>query len=112
MFSSEVKAHSVLLISKKNDRYDYYLKEFEEAAKYFRSKIIFVLLDVDLSENNHILEFFELKPIDQPVFRLVSLKGNVTQYRPTTPQIDRKSIIKFVDEIINNDPKILEKDEL
>lgn len=88
------------------------MTEFKEAAKDFRGKVMFVVLDVDISENNFILDFFELKPSDQPALRLVSLKGNATQYRPTTLKIDRKSIIKFVNEIVNNDPKILEKDEL
>lgn len=112
IFGGDIKVHNLLFASKKSDKYETIMGEFKTAAKKFKGKSIFVLIDTDIDENERILEFFGLKKEDSPQIRLISLGTDMTKYKPENPELTATVIEAFVQSFFDNKlkPHLLSQD--
>ena len=88
--------HNLFFASKKSAGFAAQLEAFTEAAKGFRGKSIFVLINTDVDENERVMEFFGLKQADAPTIRLISLGQEMTKYKPEFSEITTENIVAFV----------------
>lgn len=88
------------------------MTEFKEAAKHFKGRCIFVLIDADVDENERVMEFFGLKKEDAPTTRLISLGQDMTKYKPESSEIKSAVIQQFTQDFFDNKvkPHLLSQD--
>jgi len=98
IFGGEIKTHSLLFVSKKQADYETILTEFRTAAKQFKGKVIFVLIDSDVDENERVMEFFGLKVADTPTMRLISLGAEMTKFKPESIELTTAVMSTFVND--------------
>jgi len=96
IFGGDIKVHNLLFASKKSADLDKQMTEFREAAKKYRGQVIFVLIDIDVDENERVLEFFGLQKTDAPTLRLISLGTDMVKYKPEANEISSSVISQFV----------------
>jgi protein disulfide-isomerase A1 len=101
IFGGDIKVHILLFASKKSDEYEKLREEFTTAAKDYRGKTLFVSIDADDEENERVLEFFGLKPADAPAIRLITLKDEMSKYKPASSDITSKVLVNFVKEFFD-----------
>lgn len=78
----DLKKFHFLIIRKSDSTFDKTIAKFTEVAKLFRSKVIFVLLNIDIEENGRILEFLGVDAKNAPANRIVSLADQVEKFKP------------------------------
>jgi len=96
IFGGDIKVHNLLFASKASQAFDAILAEFKKAAEGFRGRVIFVLIDTDVDENERVMEFFGLKKADAPTVRLISLGQDMTKYKPESSEITASVLSEFV----------------
>jgi protein disulfide-isomerase A1 len=97
IFGGDIKVHNLLFASKKADATKEQLAQFTEAARGFKGKSIFVLIDTDVAENERVMEFFGLKAVDAPTIRLISLGQEMVKFKPDFTEITTSAIVAFVE---------------
>jgi len=112
IFGGDIKVHNLLFASKKGDNFKSDLAEFTEAAKSFKGKTIFVLIDTDVAENERVMEFFGLKAADAPTIRLISLGQEMTKFKPDFTEIKTDKVVEFVQNFFDSKlkPHLLTQD--
>jgi len=105
IFGGDIKVHNLLFASKKADETKTILAEFTEAAKGFKGKTIFVLIDTDVAENERVMEFFGLKTEDAPTIRLISLGAEMTKFKPAFADVTSENVVKFVQSFFDGELK-------
>jgi len=101
IFGGDIKVHNLLFASKKSADLEDRLEQFREAAKQFRGKVIFVLIDTDVDENERVLEFFGLKKEDAPTVRLISLGTDMVKYKPESTDFTAAMLTQFVQDFFD-----------
>jgi len=96
IFGGDIKVHVLLFGSRKSDDHEKLREEFQTAAKGYRGKTLFVLVDSDEEENERVLEFFGLKTTDVPAVRLITLKDEMSKFKPESSEITSAGLTKFV----------------
>ncbi|CAF1467809.1 unnamed protein product, partial [Adineta ricciae] len=96
IFGGEIKVHTLFFGSKKSDDYEKLRGEFQTAAKDFRGKTLFVFVDSDDEENERVLEFFGLKTTEVPAVRLITLKDEMSKFKPESSEITSNVLTTFV----------------
>jgi len=103
LFGGKIKVHNFLFASKQNESFETILSEFKEAAKVFRGRAIFVLVDSDVDENGRVLEFFGLKKEDSPTIRLINnTLTDVVKFKPHETEITASVVTKFVQDFFDD----------
>jgi len=112
IFGGDIKVHNLLFASKKADSTAASLAQFTEAAKGFKGRSIFVLIDTDVAENERVMEFFGLKAADAPTLRLISLGQEMTKFRPSFTDITTENVVAFVNSFFDGTlkPHLLSQD--
>ncbi|UJR28405.1 hypothetical protein I4U23_009645 [Adineta vaga] len=101
IFGGEIKVHTLLFGSKKSSDYEKLRGEFQTAAKEFRGKTLFVMVDSDEEENERVLEFFGLKSAEVPAVRLITLKDEMSKFKPESSEITSSVLTSFVKEFFD-----------
>jgi protein disulfide-isomerase A1 len=112
IFGGDIKVHTLLFASKKSDSFETIFSEFKKAAKQYKGRTIFVLIDTDVDENERVMEFFGLKKEDAPTVRLISLGKEMTKYKPDFDEIEADALVKFVQDFFDKKikPHLLTQD--
>ncbi|KAM3921443.1 protein disulfide-isomerase-like [Leptodactylus fuscus] len=100
IFDGQIKTQILFLLPKSASDYQDKLDNFKKAATSFKGKILFVLIDSDLPDNQNILEFFVLKKEDCPAVRLIVLDMEISKYKPETDNFSADSIKDFCDRFL------------
>jgi len=101
IFGGDIKVHNLLFASKTSKDFDTIMSQFRESAGQFRGKVIFVLIDTDVDENERVMEFFGLKKEDAPTVRLISLGQDMTKFKPASSEITSSVITQFVQDFFD-----------
>jgi len=101
IFGGNIKVHTLLFVSQQSDDYEKLREEFHTAAKEFRGKTHFVLVDTDEATNERILQFFGLKKTDVPAVRLVTLKDEMLKFKPDSSDIESNVLKTFVNDFFD-----------
>lgn len=96
IFGGDIKIHILFFGSKKSSDYEKLRGEFTTAAKQYRGKTLFVAIDADDEENERVLEFFGLKASNVPAVRLITLKDEMSKFKPDSNEITSEVLIEFV----------------
>lgn len=100
IFGGDVKNHVLLFISKKGDDFKAKLDIFKAVAPSFKGKALFIYVDIDVTDHQRILEFFNTKMEDCPTYRYISLKEEgMAKFKPDKTEITTESIRTFVQDI-------------
>lgn len=70
LFNSLVPIHLLLMMNKGFPEYEESIHRYQEAAKLFQGKILFVLVDSSLKENEKVISFFKLKESQLPALAI------------------------------------------
>lgn len=101
MFGGDIKLHNLLFVSKENPDFEDLIKNYREAAKAFRGKVIFATIDVDDEHHGHILEFFGIKKYHAPTMRFIKMEGDMAKYKPDKDVITTESVRSFVHDVLD-----------
>jgi len=96
IFGGDIKVHVLFFGSKKSGDYEKLRGEFQTAAKEFRGRTLFVFIDADEEENERVLEFFGLKTSDVPAVRLITLKDEMSKFKPEFSDVTSVGLTDFV----------------
>uniref|UniRef100_A0A2I9LPF6 Protein disulfide-isomerase n=1 Tax=Centruroides hentzi TaxID=88313 RepID=A0A2I9LPF6_9SCOR len=105
IFGGDIKLHNLLFISKKSKVFDEILKKYNNVAKEFKNKVLFVYINSDEADHEKIIEFFGLKKEEQPAMRLIKLEEGMSKYKPETTELSEENIQKFVKGVLDGTVK-------
>ena len=102
-----MKKHVLLFASKKADEFQGIHDGFSAAAKEFKGKVLFVLVDSDIEDNSRISEFFGIDAKEIPTVRLINLaEDDMTKYKPETKELTSENVKAFVSDVLDGKLKV------
>ena len=102
-----MKKHVLLFASKKADEFQGIHDGFSAAAKEFKGKVLFVLVDSDVEDNSRISEFFGIDAKEIPTVRLINLaEDDMTKYKPETTELTSENVKAFVNAVLDGKLKV------
>lgn len=102
-----MKKHILLFASKKSDVFQGIHDSFSAAAKGFKGKVLFVLVDSDVEDNSRISEFFGINANEIPTVRLINLEADdMTKYKPQTTELTTDNVKAFVQDVLDGKLKV------
>merc|ERR1712154_447709 len=101
IFGGDLKQHNLLFAAKSAADYDTIIADYTEAAKGYKGKLLFVLVDCDVDDNKRVMEFFGITEEDCPSMRVINMEKNMAKYAPPTPAITKDDIVAFVDGVLD-----------
>ncbi|XP_071466222.1 endoplasmic reticulum resident protein 27 isoform X2 [Marmota flaviventris] len=70
LFNTMIEIHLLLVISKASPEYAENMNRYRKAARLFQGKILFVLVDSGMKENEKVISFFKLKKSQLPALAI------------------------------------------
>ncbi|XP_022246039.1 protein disulfide-isomerase 2-like isoform X2 [Limulus polyphemus] len=101
IFGGDIKTQNLLFISKLSPEYTKLMEDYNTAAREYKNKVLFVVVDAEKENNERILEFFGMKKEDMPEMRIIQLKDEVSKFKPETKEISLENIRSFVQDVLD-----------
>ncbi|XP_061273732.1 endoplasmic reticulum resident protein 27 [Bos javanicus] len=70
LFNSMIPIHLLLIMNKASSEFEENLHRFQEAAKLFQGRILFILVDSGVKQNEKAISFFKLKMAELPALAI------------------------------------------
>lgn len=96
IFNGDIKSHLLVFLSKEAGHFDEYVEKLKEPAKKFRGEVLFVTINVDVSDHERILEFFGIKKDEAPAMRIIKLERQMVKYKPEKSELSSENVVEFV----------------
>ena len=77
-----MKQHNLLFAAKSAADFETINAAYTEAAKGFKGKLLFVLVDCDVEDNKRVMEFFGITEEDCPSMRVINMEKNMAKFAP------------------------------
>ena len=98
-----------MFISKSADNFKETIDSFQDAAKEFKGKVLFIYINIDVEDNLRIMEFFALKKEDAPTMRIINLSEDMVKYKPESTEMTSESIRSFTKDYMDGKLKVFMK---
>jgi len=113
IFGGEVKHHILMFANKTADDFKEKHAAFNEAAKEFKGKVLFVYVNSEVEDNGRIVEFFGIGKDELPTVRLINLaEEDMKKFKPESKEITVENIKTFVSSFLDGKlkPHLLSQD--
>uniref|UniRef100_A0A0A9YM47 Protein disulfide-isomerase n=3 Tax=Lygus hesperus TaxID=30085 RepID=A0A0A9YM47_LYGHE len=100
IFGGDIKSHLLFFLSKEKGEFESILDPIKPIAKESRSKLLFVVINVDEPDHQRILEFFGLSTKEVPTMRIIRLEDEMSKFKPPTNNLGPDSVKTFLDDFI------------
>ncbi|CBY34553.1 unnamed protein product [Oikopleura dioica] len=97
IFGGDITQHVLLFAAKSDGTYDENYAAMSTAAKDFKGKTLFVVVDCDVEDNSRVLEFFGLTQENCPAVRLIQMGDSMAKFKPETEEITATSLSSLVE---------------
>ncbi|CAN0171582.1 unnamed protein product [Lampetra planeri] len=112
LFSGLVDVHILLFANASSDGFPELFEEFKAAAPPFRGKILFVLLNSAVPENDNVLDLFELTDGAQlPAIRLLKVNKDMVKRVPSFSDFTTANITSFCQDYLDEHSKPFSKSQ-
>jgi len=101
IFGGDLKQHNLLFAAKSGADYDKIMADYTEAAKGFKGKLLFVLVDCDVEDNKRVMEFFGITDENCPAMRVINMEKNMAKYAPEKDDLSKDAIVGFVQGVLD-----------
>jgi len=101
IFGGDLKQHNLLFAAKSASDYDTIAAAYAEAAKSFKGKLLFVLVDCDVEDNKRVMEFFGITEENCPDMRVINMEKNMAKYAPEAADLTTAGITGFVNGVLD-----------
>ncbi|GMT15576.1 hypothetical protein PFISCL1PPCAC_6873, partial [Pristionchus fissidentatus] len=96
IFGGEIKKFVMMFAAKTSDKFAELHAQFAAAAKQFKGKSLYVLVDTDEASNSRItVDFFGIKDENLPTVYIVSLESDLAKFAPDFTELTTENIVKF-----------------
>ena len=108
IFGGDIKVHILLFIKKSADDFKEILVHFNDVAKDFKGKMLFVYIDVDVEDNSRVSEFFGLTKDDVPTVRIINMtEQDMAKFKPDFTDFTADNLRKFAQAFVDGALKVL-----
>merc|ERR1719225_724039 len=101
IFGGDLKQHNLLFAAKSAADYDTVIAQYTEAAKGFKGKLLFVLVDCDVDDNKRVMEFFGITDESCPTMRVINMEKNMAKFAPEKDDLSSDAITAFVNGVLD-----------
>ncbi|TKC41456.1 hypothetical protein EI555_014133, partial [Monodon monoceros] len=96
LFNSMIPIHLLMMMNKASPEYEESLHRYQEAAKLFQGKILFILVDSGVKKNGKVISFFKLKKPQLPALAIYQTLDDVWDTLPIT-EVSVEHVQNFCD---------------
>uniref|UniRef100_S4RA11 protein disulfide-isomerase n=1 Tax=Petromyzon marinus TaxID=7757 RepID=S4RA11_PETMA len=112
LFSGLVNVHILLFANASSEGFPELFEQFKAAAPPFRGKILFVLLNSAVPENDNVLDLFELTDGARlPAIRLVKVNKDMVKHVPSFSDFTTANITSFCQDYLDEHNKPFSKSQ-
>jgi len=105
IFGGDLKQHNLLFAAKSGADHEKIMADYTEAAKAYKGKLLFVLVDCDVEDNKRVMEFFGITEENCPDMRVINMEKNMAKYAPEKADLSAAGIKAFVDGVLDGSIK-------
>merc|ERR1719204_2685119 len=105
IFGGDLKQHNLLFAAKSAADFDTILADYTTAAKEFKGKLLFVLVDCDVEDNKRVMEFFGITEENCPDMRVINMEKNMAKFAPEKSDLTADGVKAFVNGVLDGSIK-------
>merc|ERR1711971_148870 len=105
IFGGDLKQHNLLFAAKSAADFDTIMADYSTAAKEFKGKLLFVLVDCDVEDNKRVMEFFGITEENCPDMRVINMEKNMAKFAPEKSDLTADGVKAFVNGVLDGSIK-------